>query len=285
MMQPAGLLFGMERHWLSLAKSATFYYDNHMNRNDPRVPLTLLQIDTSQEGKDGVPKVLGTLAETVRQKGGVFLLPEIWSGGFSWPAMEAMAQKTPAILKELCRITKHYPSLIVGSLPERKGDRLFNTAFLVEEGRLLGRYVKQHLFSPMEEDRHFCTRRSRKVFDTKYGKVGVAICFDLRFPESFQSFRRSGGWLILVPAQWPKPRCAHWESLLIARAIENQAFVAGCNRVGRTGQTSFCGGSMIVDPWGKVLARGKSGKSMISTVVHPGRVDEVRKNIPMNIIG
>ncbi|NOY53017.1 MAG: carbon-nitrogen family hydrolase [Deltaproteobacteria bacterium] len=276
---------GIRRLPLSLAKPAAFHYYKSMKRKGKGVPLTLLQMDTSKDGGGCVDRVLHTLGSIVRKKGGIVLLPEIWSGDFAWPEIEATAHKTPAILKELCRISRDHSSLIVGSLPERRGEHLLNTAFLVEDGRVLGRYVKQYLFSPMEEDRYFSTRRSRKVFDTKYGKIGVAICFDLRFPESFRTFHRSGGWLILVPAQWPKPRCAHWETLLVARAIENQAFVAGCNRVGKTGRTSFCGGSMIVDPWGKVLARGKGRHGMVSAVVHPGRTDEVRKSIPMNGIG
>ncbi len=260
-------------------KGAFLYYESMQTKK--RFTISLFQINTTGQGKTGLSPLFTALRETARKKAGVILLPEIWSGGFSWPEIEETATKTPEIVKELCRITEESPSLIVGSLPERKGERLFNTAFLVEEGRVIGRYVKQHLFAPMEEDRYFVTRRSRKIFPTKYGKIGVAICFDLRFPESFRTFREEGVWLILVPAQWPKPRCAHWENLLIARAIENQAFVAGCNRVGRTGKTSFCGGSMIVDPWGKVVAQGKGKAEIVSATVQPDRADEVRRSLPM----
>jgi len=252
-----------------------------MQTKRKKITLSLLQIDTERQGDAGMPRVLKTLRETVREQRGIVVLPEIWSGGFSWPEIKATARKTPEIIKELCRITRDHPSLIIGSLPESKEGRLYNTALLIEDGRIIGRYVKQHLFSPMEEDRYFATRRSRKAFATQYGKIGLAICFDLRFPEAFIPLCKEGVWLIIVPAQWPKPRCSHWEALLVARAIENQAFVAGCNRVGRTGNTSFCGGSMIVDPWGKVIARGKGKSVIVSAAVQPDRTEEIRRILPM----
>lgn len=253
-----------------------------MNHESSGVQVTLLQINPlSRDKKKGIGRTLELVRKSAREQSGILILPEIWSGGFEYPGMQELADQTPAILRELSTISRENGSTIIGSLPEAHSGKLYNTAAVIDRGRIVGRYRKQRLFSPMQEDRHFATGRSKKTFSTSRGRIGVAICFDLRFPELFAGLRKSGAWLLVVPAQWPDPRCAHWETLLTARAIENQVYVAGCNRVGQTGGTRFCGASMIVDSWGKVLARAGRRPEVISSVVHPRRVGEVRKRIPM----
>ncbi len=253
-----------------------------MARISNEIHVSLLQINPSLHGPDRrIAKTLDLVRCTAEQQSGVLVLPEIWSGSFEYPDLLELSRRTPDILKEICDLSRTCSSVIIGSLPERDSGHLYNTAAVVDHGRIIGRYRKGHLFTPMHEDRYFTPGRSRKIFSTTFGRIGLAICFDLRFPEHFAGLRGRGAWLLIVPAQWPDPRCAQWESLLIARAIESQAFVAGCNRVGRTRTDQFCGNSLIVDPRGAVIARGGRNAEVVSAVLRPGTVETVRKEIPM----
>ncbi len=253
-----------------------------MRHSSKGISLSLLQINPASRDKNrGTQKTLDLIRKTAKKRPGIVILPEIWSGGFEYPDVGNLANKTPEILQELSNISKEYKTMIIGSLPEKRSGKLYNTAAIIDNGRIIGRYRKQRLFSLMQEDRHFSTCRSPRIFTSTYGTIHVAICFDLRFSELFTSIQERDAWLLIVPAQWPLPRCEHWENLLIARAIESQVYVAGCNRVGKTGETRFCGNSLVVDPWGVVTARGGRRAEVITTVVHPSKVRKVRKEIPM----
>jgi predicted amidohydrolase len=253
-----------------------------MNHNNSRIRLSLLQINPSaKENQKRLTNTLQLVRDTARKYGGIVVLPEIWSGGFEYPDIKRLANETSRLQQELARISREHPSVIIGSLPEKSPRGLYNTASIMDQGKLIGRYRKQRLFPLMEEDRHFTTCRSRKKFSTSRGTIGIAVCFDLRFPELFTSFRDKDTWLVIVPAQWPASRLAHWKALLVARAIENQIYVAGCNRVGQSGDNRFGGNSMIVDPWGQIIAQGGRGTEVITAVIRPSRILEVRQKIPM----
>ncbi len=247
------------------------------------VTLSLVQIDTTPSNRvRGLERTLETVRDLARTDSDVIVLPEIWSGGFAYREMRKTVARSPEILRKLAAISKAHDTIIVGSLPEAPDGRLTNTVTVMDRGRIVGRYHKQRLFSPMKEDRHFTTKRSRSTFVTTRGILGVAVCFDIRFPELFAKIRKGCAWLVLIPAQWPAARGDHWDALLRARAIEGQAFVAGCNRIGATEGTRFHGHSAIVDPWGKVLAEGGRRRDVITALIDPAQVGDVRRRIPMD---
>jgi predicted amidohydrolase len=146
--------------------------------------------------------------------------------------------------------------VVVGSLPEQAENGLYNTSFVIDHGREKGRYRKLHLFSPMREDRYLQAGDATLVAATSVGRLGVAICYDLRFPELFRRLALDGADLICLSAQWPSPRQEHWRTLLRARAIENQLFVLAANCCGVQGKLDFFGMSLIITPQGEVLAEG-----------------------------
>jgi len=182
------------------------------------------------------------------------VLPEMWSSGFAYKNLNALAQRTPAIVEELLTLSRELKLVIVGSMPEPHGDKVFNTIYLADNGRLAGIYRKMHLFSLLGEDKAFDSGDGWLLADTSIGKIGVIICYDLRFPELSRRLALEGAQVICVPAQWPKPRQEHWRTLLRARAIENQLFVVSCNACGIIGKLDFFGMSMIVNPKGELLA-------------------------------
>jgi predicted amidohydrolase len=117
--------------------------------------------------------------------------------------------------------------------------------------------------------------------DLPWGATSIAICYDLRFPELFRRYAVEGAKLMMIPAEWPLERIEHWKALLVARAIENQCYIAATNAAGQTGNTVFGGHSMIVDPWGKIIVAGGESPAMLTAEIELDVVDEVRDRIPV----
>ena len=190
----------------------------------------------------------------VAQRGSqLAVLPEMWSCGYDYRNMAELAKETPRVLQELQEECRKLNIVTVGSLPELDGDTIYNTAYVVDKGELVGRYRKLHLFSTMREDQFLGAGENSLVVATPIGKLGVAICYDLRFPELFRKLALEGAEIICLPAEWPKPRQEHWKTLLRARAIENQLFVIAANCCGIQGKLDFFGLSQLISPLGNIL--------------------------------
>jgi predicted amidohydrolase len=208
------------------------------------------------------------------------VLPEMWSSGFAYRNLNDLAQRTAGIVEELLELSRELKLVICGSMPEPHGSKVFNTVHLIDNGRLAGVYRKLHLFSLLGEDKAFDGGDSWLLADTSIGRIGVIICYDLRFPELSRRLAVEGAQVICVPAQWPKPRQEHWRTLLRARAIENQLFVAACNACGPIGKLDFFGMSMIIDPKGQLLAEAGEDEQEITALLDMQAMAEWRAQIP-----
>ena len=169
--------------------------------------------------------------------------------------------------------------VIVGSLPEHAGDNVYNTAYVADRGELVGTYRKLHMFSTMGEDRFLSPGDSSLVVETSAGKLGVAVCYDLRFPELFRKMALEGAEIICLPAEWPKPRQEHWRTLLRARAMENQLFVAAANCCGVQGKLDFFGMSLLLSARGDVLAEGGATDAEVIATFDYREMHEYREQI------
>lgn len=194
------------------------------------------------------------LARAAVQGANLVVLPEMWSSGFAYKNLNELALRTQGIVDEILGLSKELKLVIVGSMPEPNGNKVFNTIHVVDNGTLAGVYRKIHLFSLLGEDRAFSGGDRWLLAETSIGKIGVIICYDLRFPELSRRLALEGAQVICVPAQWPKPRQEHWRTLLRARAMENQLFVVSCNACGLIGKLDLFGSSMIINAKGDVLA-------------------------------
>ncbi len=186
------------------------------------------------------------------------VLPELWQTGYAYRQLPALARETPASLHRVGELAKKYGYFVAGSWAERDEEDglLYNTAYLIgPDAKVRARYRKVHLFGPMREDRHFAAGRAVCVAKLGIGTIGVALCYDLRFPELARKMALRGAELLVYPSQWPQVRLGHFHTLLAARAIENQLFVAGVNRSGRSAAVQFGGGSTVIGPRGEVLAQ------------------------------
>ncbi len=208
------------------------------------------------------------------------VLPEMWSSGYDYKCLAELADETPRVAAELAELAARLDLVIVGSLPEKDRGSLYNTAFVHDRGQEIGRYRKLHLFSPMKEDRYLAPGNKTLVVPTSVGRLGVAICYDLRFPEMFRKLALDGAELVCLPAQWPSPRQLHWRTLVRARAIENQCFLIAANGCGRLGNLHFFGMSLIVSPRGEFLAEGGERAAESTALLDFADMAAYRKEIP-----
>jgi omega-amidase len=210
----------------------------------------------------------------------LLVFPEMWSCGFSYPRLSEMAGRTPSIVEKLREQSRYYGMVLVGSLPELDGGSVFNTSFVIDgTGEIVGKYRKIHLFSLHGEHLHFGRGSSPLVCSTGAGRVGVEICYDLRFPELSRRLALDGAEILCISALWPTARIEHWSLLLRARAIENQLFVVGCNGSGIDGELIYGGASAVVSPTGHVLAQADSAGDRLLAKLNPEEVTECRRHI------
>ena len=185
--------------------------------------------------------------------------------------------------------------ILMGSVLERSksSGRYYNTSiFISEKGQLAARYRKIHLFDvktpgkkKVEESKYFLPGKTLSVASLLGIQFGLGICFDLRFPEQFRALSKKGAEIIFLPSNFlEETGKAHWHALLRARAIENQVFVVAPAQVGRNPKTGIksYGHSLIVDPWGKIIAEGSGNKSEIVIAdIDTAVVAQLRKNFPV----
>lgn len=209
------------------------------------------------------------------------VLPEMWSTGFDNENLQTLSKTTPQILEDLAEISEQLHLTIVGSLPQKRPDGIYNTAYVVDQdGSIAAVYQKIHLFSPTGEDRYFKPGHEAVVAKTPLGPLGLMICYDLRFPELCRCLTLAGACMIVVMAQWPAVRVAHWEALLKARAIENQLFVLGVNRCGQDSDRVYAGHSRIISPDGEIIGRAGNRPASLRADIDLRLVEKTRRQIP-----
>lgn len=235
------------------------------------------------------------LARSAAERGArLIVLPELfcWRGPPERQAAEAEALDGPTLARMSDLARELRVVLVAGSILERapEGRLPFNTsAVFAEDGALLGSYRKVHLFDvvipgavSVQESERFGAGSEPVCVDTSVGRLGLSICYDLRFPELYRRLVDAGAELICVPSAFTfTTGAAHWELLLRARAVENQCYVVAPNQTGPVEHgPNVYGHSAIVDPWGTVVACAPEGESLAVALVDPAQQDAVRRQLP-----
>ncbi|MCC7361895.1 MAG: carbon-nitrogen family hydrolase [Anaerolineales bacterium] len=228
-------------------------------------------------------QVAAWTAEAARRGSALVVFPELWSTGYDLERWREHAAPLGAgLFARLAALARDHHIALAGSVLEAREGRAYNAlALFSAEGALAAVYRKTHLFRLMDEEQWLAPGEARALVEAAWGRTGLAICYDLRFPELFRRYALEGARLVLLPAEWPARRAAHWHTLLRARAIENQMFVAGVNRVGESKGEVFGGGSALIDPWGEAVVEAGSAPALLTTEIDLARVDEVRRRIPV----
>lgn len=259
-----------------------------------KLRIALVQLDVGPARTENLRKAWLLTDKAAKGGADIICLPELFSymGSLRHSRRIAEDRAGPSIAM-LRRLAEEYGiHIVAGSILERTPGKLpLNTCFFIgPNGKIIARYSKLHLFDihipgKIIYRESIAMRRGRHatVAKTPFGIAGFAICNDLRYPELFRRMALAGARIVFVPAAFTKfTGREHWIALNRVRAVENQCYVAAVNQSGKNSEgVRFFGGSLIVDPWGKVLREGPSkGDAIISCQIDLARVDEIRKQLP-----
>lgn len=247
---------------------------------------SLIQIAVN-EGESVVSR-RSRAADLVREQSGsdLVVLPELWTvGAFAYEQFETEAEPldgpTYGAMAAAARDAGVW--LHAGSFVERAGDgSLYNTALVLSPtGELAATYRKIHRFGfDQGEAVLMSAGESLTTVALPEQTLGLATCYDLRFPELFRGLVDAGATTMVVSAGWPARRRGHWTLLNRARAVEDQSYVLACGTAGTNGGVEQAGHSLAVDPWGEVLAEAGPGEEVLTVDLDPKKVAETREQFP-----
>ncbi|MCI8508857.1 MAG: carbon-nitrogen family hydrolase [Lachnospiraceae bacterium] len=241
----------------------------------------LTQMDIVWEDKEkNMEKARKLVEQAAKQDVELLVFPEMTFTGFTMNTAlageEMLFSPTLRFFKENSR--KYHMSMAFGFV-EDFGEEYYNKLMIVSEGRVLYDYDKIHPFNYGEEGRHYIGGHEVKTARLKDMEISGFVCYDLRFPEVFQAVSGQAD-MILVIANWPKDRILHWETLLRARAIENQCYIIGVNRTGKGNGLEYMESSMAFDPMGERLTKAHSKSELMVVEVDADKVRQIRKKFP-----
>jgi len=227
---------------------------SEQSSREEKIRVALIQSETREEFDSRRLATMASLLDGTRGAD-LVLLPELWRVGYSdfgayVTKAETIDGETVSLVREKARDLKAF--VLGGTIVEEEDGKLYNTAILVDRrGELLTAYRKIHLLDYRSRERTLlCPGDAVKVVPTEFGVLGLAICYDLRFPELFRTLAERGAQIVLVPSAWPARRLEAWDALSRARAVENQGYLLACDGAGN----GLLGRSRVVDPWGVIVA-------------------------------
>jgi omega-amidase len=208
--------------------------------------------------------------------------PEQFATGWDPSSRSNIEEPDGRIVSALRKYAQEFGIYILGSFRERSEPNPKNTAIAIgKDGTIHSVYSKIHLFSPAHENEAFTPGNELGIFTLGKMSCGVAICYDLRFPELFRLYAQKGVQAVFVPAAWPAGRIRHWELFISARAAENQLYVIGVNTTGKTPVDTYTGASITADPHGTIISRANDAEQLIFVDLDPAMVDTARSSFPV----
>ncbi|QQL51134.1 amidohydrolase [Mucilaginibacter ginkgonis] len=217
---------------------------------------------------------------SIREKTDLIILPEMFTTGFSMNAAElaeTMDGKTISWMKETAR---KYDTVITGSVIISENGKYYNRLIWMRPDGSFETYDKKHLFTLAKEENTYTAGNKRLIVDLNGWRICPVVCYDLRFPVWLNNVDEVYDLLIVV-ANWPERRSHHWRSLITARAIENQAYVIGLNRVGHDGHEVYhSGDSSCIDPLGNVVYYKRDEEDLYTFTISLDEVEKTRQSLP-----
>ncbi len=247
------------------------------------IRVALVQFDIAWEDKAAnFARVRSLLSNAPPVPGSLIVLPEMFACGFSMNLGITRQTETREDETFLAGLAREWRSFVIGGMvsPTENGRGRNESVAFSPGGEPLARYTKIHPFSLGGEAEGHEAGHDIVTFDCAGFTVAPFVCYDLRFPEIFRAAARRGANLFVVIALWPAKRQQHWLTLLQARAIENQAYVIGVNRVGNEPQFSYAGRSVVVDPQGVIIADAGERERVLSATIELETVESWRRDFP-----
>jgi omega-amidase len=255
--------------------------------------VAIIQIQTGPNKKSNLLKTAELFTSIKNHQANLILLPEMFQCPYSLESFPTFAEdiltgETSLFLSNLAH--EHRVFLVGGSIPEKKGNHYYNTSIVYNpSGEIVGVYRKIHLFDVDFKNLHFQESavldpgNTPLLIDTPWGKIGILICYDLRFPELIRLYALRGAFMVAVPAAFnPVTGPLHWEVLFRARAIDNQVFLLGASPAPHPGASyQAYGHSLIVDPMGRVLEQLGDEEAIIIKDLDLSLVNQTRQRLPL----
>lgn len=250
--------------------------------------LTLAQYEVARgDVADNLSRIEAMARATAASGSELLCLPEMCTTGFDWAYNRERLAHASEDAAAVGQLAAQHGVAICGSFLEQteKGQAANCFHYFDAQGEVAARYRKLHLFTLFHEERHVEAGRDCVSFDTALGRFGATVCYDLRFPELFRRLTEQGARLHFLPAAFPHPRLEHWRTMIRARAMENQCFVVATNQCGveghgsDVGETRYFGHSMVVDPWGEVVAEADESAAVLNVEINLAQVETVRQRL------
>ncbi|ATD29740.1 carbon-nitrogen family hydrolase [Macrococcoides bohemicum] len=214
----------------------------------------------------------------------IAVLPEMWNTSYTLEELvHITSDNGQREIEKLSELAKQYQINIVGgSIAVRVEDKIYNRAIVInKKGELIHQYDKLHLVPMLDEPNYLTQGNNISIFEIDNVKMGVIICYDLRFPEISRKLALEGIEVLFVVAEWPIERISQFEKLLYARAIENQVYVIASNSIGKCNNTVFGGKSMVINPLGEATTKIILGEGTIQATVNIEEIRNIRTKIPL----
>jgi len=242
--------------------------------------IALVQYSPAWENKEAnKQKILSMITEVEDVE--LFVFPEMTLTGFTMRSKEMSETIQGESFRFFSSISKNKSANIFAGIIERRNNCIYNTLIHIKpDGNLLKLYRKIHPFSYSGENEHYYAGTKPSYTKIKNWKIGLTICYDLRFPELYRKYGKKRAHLIVNIANWPDKRIEHWRTLLKARAIENQCYIAGVNRIGKDPKLNYVGFSSVFDPMGKEIIAVENEEKVIVVELDKNYVNEVREKFP-----
>lgn len=215
------------------------------------------------------------------------VFPEMADTGYAMPVIREKAMPwSEGAVPELQKIARTLSLAIISGVSEREGDLIYNAQVVIDStGAIVAKYRKTHLFAPAPVEEDKCFAPGQELVSVAFASLqfGLTICYDLRFPEIYRSLAIDQETnVFVISSAWPFPRVEHQRVLATARAIENQSYVILANRVGRDDAVPFCGSSVVLDPYGVVVAAASSDREeLIVADLSLDLVKLIRERMPV----
>ncbi len=246
----------------------------------PQLHITLIQPDIVWEDKAANLQRYETMLASITGPRHVVALPEMFSTGFSMAPerlAEPMDGTTVAWMKQMAA---RHRCILTGSLIIEDEGKYYNRMLWVQPDGNIGHYDKRHLFAYAKEDQHYSPGETRMIAQVNGWRVNLMVCYDLRFPVWSRNTRGEYDVLLYV-ANWPEPRSLAWRTLLQARAIENQCYVVGVNRVGTDAKgNKYLGESSVFGPLGETLWQQASVEAVQTVTLEMDTLIQAREKLP-----
>jgi predicted amidohydrolase len=254
--------------------------------------ITTIQSNLIWEEKAANLHMLEQKIKGIEEKTEIVVLPEMFNTGFSMRP-EALAETMEGETVEWMKRVSHENGIIItGSVMIEEAGNYYNRLIWMLPNRQYGHYDKRHLFAFAEEDKHYSPGNKRLIASVKGWKINLLVCYDLRFPvwarqapsqppPKGEEFSVAEYDVLIYVANWPERRSHAWKTLLCARAIENQCYVVGVNRVGTDGNKVYhSGNSLIIDPLGQVLYHMADEEDVNTITLQKEMLEDVRNKFP-----